>query len=195
MSKMEELQGLMSLALGDRPAAERLEALQAANLVRKDMKVGWAKLGFVPEGFNMADALGTLQDEAKAQAEAAALHVKDHGDTDAKQTKLAGDAEKPTTEQPLRYNDPATEDNTGIVPADEPPAKTERGGIGRLVNELLVDTDDDYATIVAKVVARFPEAKTTARSVASVAADLRRDGVDVKTRRKAKKPAAAAPAV
>ena len=68
--------------------------------------------------------------------------------------------------------------------------KSERGAIGRLVISLLVDTDDDYATIVAKVKEAHPDAKTTARSIASVAADLRRDGVDVKSRRKVKAPKA-----
>lgn len=73
--------------------------------------------------------------------------------------------------------------------SDEP--KSERGAIGRLVITLLVDTDDDYATIVGKVKEAHPEAKTTARSIASIAADLRRDGVDVKSRRKAKRVPAA----
>lgn len=73
--------------------------------------------------------------------------------------------------------------------SDEP--KSERGAIGRLVISLLVDTDDDYATIVGKVREAHPDAKTTARSIASIAADLRRDGVDVKSRRKAKKVPAA----
>jgi hypothetical protein len=157
MSKMEEATGLLALALGTQGTpAERLKALEKANDLRKDLKVGWGKLGS-PEGFNMADALGTLQDEAKA----------------------AVVADKPQDEPKV----PAAN-------ADAP--KKDRGGIGRLVNELLTETDDDYATIVAKVVEKFPEAKTTARSVASVAADLRRDGVDVKTRRKGKKTAAAA---
>lgn len=84
------------------------------------------------------------------------------------------------------------EQQTGGQPeqpsSDEP--KSERGAIGRLVISLLVDTDDDYATIVGKVREAHPEAKTTARSIASIAADLRRDGVDVKSRRKAKKVAA-----
>ena len=70
-------------------------------------------------------------------------------------------------------------------------AKSERGAIGRLVITLLVDTDDDYATIVGKVREAHPDAKTTARSIASIAADLRRDGVAVKSRRKAKKVPAA----
>ncbi len=90
------------------------------------------------------------------------------------QKEAEGDKEKPL--------------NGETTPPAEPVVKTDRGGIGRLVNVLLVDTDLDYAAIVARVKVDFPEAKTTARSVASVAADLRRDGVDVKTRRKAAAP-------
>jgi hypothetical protein len=95
-------------------------------------------------------------------------------------------------EQPPAATDGPTE-QTGEQPeqpsSDEP--KSERGAIGRLVISLLVDTDDDYATIVGKVREAHPDAKTTARSIASIAADLRRDGVDVKSRRKAKKVPAA----
>lgn len=57
--------------------------------------------------------------------------------------------------------------------------------IGAVVQELLMDVDNAYVEIVAEVKRRFPDAKTTARSVASVAATLRKKGVDVPTRRKA----------
>ena len=57
--------------------------------------------------------------------------------------------------------------------------------IGAVVQELLMDVDNAYVEIVAEVKRRFPDAKTTARSVASVAANLRKKGVDVPTRRKA----------
>jgi len=57
--------------------------------------------------------------------------------------------------------------------------------IGAVVQELLMDVDNAYVEIVAEVKRRFPDAKTTARSVASVAATLRKKGVEVPTRRKA----------
>lgn len=66
-----------------------------------------------------------------------------------------------------------------------------RGAIGRLVREMLADPANDYAGIVAKVKEQFPDAKTTARSIASVAADMRRDGIEVTSRRKQKKVAEA----
>ncbi|CTQ32067.1 hypothetical protein [Jannaschia rubra] len=62
------------------------------------------------------------------------------------------------------------------------------GTIGELVHELLMDVDNTYVEIVAEVKRRFPAAKTTARSVASVAAVLRKKGASVPVRRKAKAP-------
>jgi hypothetical protein len=46
--------------------------------------------------------------------------------------------------------------------------------------------DLGYLAIVDRLVAEFPEAKTTVRSVASVAAVLRKKGVGVPTLRKVK---------
>jgi hypothetical protein len=66
-----------------------------------------------------------------------------------------------------------------------------RGAIGAMSIELLSGTDLPYDEIVARIKAEYPAAKTTARSLASVAMDLRRDGVDVPSRRK---PAKAKPA-
>lgn len=61
-----------------------------------------------------------------------------------------------------------------------------RRTIGSLVQELLMDPDLGYLAIVDRVVAQFPDAKTSVRSVASVAAVLRKKGVDVPMRRPAK---------
>lgn len=61
--------------------------------------------------------------------------------------------------------------------------KAPRGAIGALVMELLV-TDMPYVDIVAQVKSTYPSAKTTARSIASVAMDLREAGIAVPSRRK-----------
>lgn len=61
-----------------------------------------------------------------------------------------------------------------------------RRTIGQLVQELLMDPDLSYLAIVDRVVTEFPDAKTSVRSVASVATVLRKKGVDVPTRRKTK---------
>jgi hypothetical protein len=178
MSKTQEAKDLLVLALNvESPAKDRLAALLAANELRKELSIGWGKLGS-PEGFNMGATLEELREQA-AQKEA------------------EGDQEKPLDGEPTPPE--GQTDGTGMSSSEVPEGviqpqadvpKTDRGGIGRLVNLLLTTTDADYASIVASVKEKFPEAKTTARSVASVAADLRRDGVDVKTRRKAAAPKA-----
>lgn len=64
----------------------------------------------------------------------------------------------------------------------KPLPKDSRGLITAEVKRLL-GTDMPYADIVAAVVAKFPEAKTTARSVASTASDMRKANLDVPQRR------------
>jgi hypothetical protein len=165
MSKTQEARDLLARALDPtKPGAERLAALEAANDVRKSLSIGWGKLD-APSGFNMGATLEELRELAVQQAE--------------------GDAEKPleSAEQPSDAVEVTPHGAPGMGQTADGP-KVDRGGIGRLVNLLLTTTDLDYASIVARVKERYPDAKTTARSVASVAADLRRDGVEVKTRRR-----------
>ena len=61
--------------------------------------------------------------------------------------------------------------------------KLTRGTVGALVKELLLDASLTYAEIVTRVMAVHPQANTSARSVASTAAVLRKGGTDVPTRR------------
>jgi hypothetical protein len=58
--------------------------------------------------------------------------------------------------------------------------------VGRFVERLLLaDVGSlSYGQIVDEVRRRFPQARTTRRSVASVAADMRKRGVDVPSRRR-----------
>lgn len=65
-------------------------------------------------------------------------------------------------------------------------AKEPKLTIGGVIATLLMDATLTYDTIVTAIHARFENASTSARSVASVAARLRKDGVDVPMRRKAK---------
>lgn len=68
------------------------------------------------------------------------------------------------------------------VPEGAKPKQT----IGSLVQELLMDADLGYLAIVDRVVAEFLDAKTSVRSVASVAAVMRKMGTQVPMRRKTK---------
>ncbi|MBS1301696.1 hypothetical protein [Loktanella sp. SALINAS62] len=78
-------------------------------------------------------------------------------------------------------NEPSVDDNIRNAKVTGP---DRLGTIGELVHELLMDVDHTYVEIVALVKRRFPDAKTSARSVASTAAVLRRKGADIPTRRK-----------
>lgn len=59
----------------------------------------------------------------------------------------------------------------------------QRGAIGRSVATLLRDPRLSYADILQMVRAAHPHASTSTRSIASVAACMRRDGLDVPLRR------------
>lgn len=105
------------------------------------------------------------------------------------------DDETDQTEQPSDLSDVEGQTETPAEPV------IPRGAIGAMSIELLTASDEPYESIVGKIKALYPTAKTTARSLASVAMDLRRDGVEVPSRRKpakaketAPQPAAEAPA-
>lgn len=59
----------------------------------------------------------------------------------------------------------------------------QRGAIGRSVETLLRDPRLSYADILQMVKAAHPHASTTTRSIASVAACMRREGLEVPFRR------------
>lgn len=74
----------------------------------------------------------------------------------------------------------------GCVPEsaeDASDAAAEPDTVGALV-EAMLTTDASYGEIVSAVRERFPEARTTRRSVASVASAMRRRGAEVPLRRR-----------
>jgi len=71
------------------------------------------------------------------------------------------------------------EDTTAI---EEPTAEAPRS-IGEMVERLLMDPSLNYVEIARRVRAQFAHARTTNRSVASVANAMRARGVDVARRR------------
>lgn len=124
-------------------------------------KDGWAVVGFC----------GRLDLAQKKQGEhpgSIFVEVRELGATEADETKAeaAEDAEQASHEA-------------------EEAAETGRPKltISRLTEKLLMDETLGYAAIVEQVVAEFPNAKTTTRSVASVAAVLRKRGARVPKRR------------
>lgn len=83
-----------------------------------------------------------------------------------------------TTETVSEPAAPKTQPAAQKAPKDET-----RGLISRMVRNLLLNTSKPYSEIVEQVRKHYPDAKTSARSVASVAADMRKAGQAVAHRR------------
>jgi hypothetical protein len=189
MSKIETAKGLTAIALNpSNPAKQRLDALLEASKLRAEMKVGWQRL--TPDGGPVVSAVLEAElrrlvakdeqadkalDEIPADVEAL---ISDGNDDEPEGNELA-DAGDP----PPGIGVPVETTPKRKPKADAKPKDSERGKISALVRELLLGTDLPYADIVSRVKAEHPEAKTTARSVASVASDLRTAGQAVSVRR------------
>jgi hypothetical protein len=65
----------------------------------------------------------------------------------------------------------------------EGPKKAAQETVGEIAKKLLVETDQTYPEIVEAIKAKHPKAQTTARSVASIACNLRKKGIEVPMRR------------
>jgi hypothetical protein len=90
----------------------------------------------------------------------------------------AEDPEPPyVAEDPEVIDDPESE---SAVPS----AKPVRGAIMSMSIDLLTTTDEPYGECVRRIKEALPGARTTARSLASVAMDLRREGIPVPDRRR-----------
>ncbi len=127
-------------------------------------KDGWTVVGFC----------GRLDLAQKKQGEhpgSIFVEVRELGATEADETKVEA------AEGAVQGNHEAE----GAAEDDKPKLT-----ISRLTEKLLMDETLGYAEIVDQVVAEFPGAKTTTRSVASVAAVLRKKGAEVPTRRSRK---------
>lgn len=141
------------------------------------------------EGWKAAGFCGRIDLARKKQIEhpgSVVVEVKALGDmqTDKPKAETAEDAEPTknvTIEAPEK--EPSVDEKIRNAKVTGPERK---GTIGELVHELLMDETLDYVTIVDRVMAKFPDAKTTTRSVASVAAVLRKKGAEVPKRRNAR---------
>lgn len=211
-SKTETAKQLIAIVDSEnRRPKERLEALLQADALRREMKIGWAKLGAEAEGIGQTKAI--LE---KLVAEEAADDAEVEAEFELSPEELADQALRPKNPehrweivpgQPARVVDwpvegaAQAEHQSDFVPPtvvsdapkdDEPPKASEapqtltaaeRGAIGIMARDLL-QTDAPYEEIALAIRARYPHAKTTARSLASVAADMRRDGIPCPPRRK-----------
>ena len=143
------------------------------------------------EGWGIAGFCGRLDLAHKKQTE--------HPDSIVVEVQVFGAAKADTHEPEVSEDADPTEDQADDAHEREPSVDdTIRnvmvtgpkciGTIGELVHELLMDVDLSYIEIVSRVKVKFPDAKTTSRSVASVAAVLRKKGTPVPVRRRVKAP-------
>ena len=145
--------------------AETLAPPPSGNRVVTDADL-MADREFVASLDETADALGAVEadkPEATATEEPEPVDDATVRSPDAPQAEVVGQL--------------LTVDQTGS------PEPVVRGGVNALVTRLLADPALSYTDIVAQVVAAFPGALTSARSVASTASVLRRKGTPVPMRR------------
>lgn len=149
-----------------------------------------------PEGTVHPVTAEQVEELLRAEAEAEAAEAADDplSLTDEQVEDLAD------AEQAIADRDQAIADMEEAAASEQSPPKPkrakkdkaprvvdERGTIGQMVRELLLDDEGyGYVEIVEIVKGEFPEANTSRRSVASVAAELRRKGVAVPMRRREK---------
>lgn len=145
---------------------------------------------------------------ARAMGVAELVHWKQAGDKlreriDAMRSAHAQDAADPLalpapTETVQAFDDTEAAPTTPSIaegtterttsPEDVPEPSAGPWTIGKAVRALLLDPAGlDYGAIVERVKVEFPQASTSKRSVASVAAALRREGVQVPMRRAPRK--------
>jgi len=130
------------------------------------------------QGARVAASLAPTEGVKRAMEDAAAkLEAEDFEATEEELAAQSG-RRKPPEDAPTA----PTEPEAGPTAAGSPKA-TDRGRISALVRRLLLDTELTYSAIVEAVRAEHPEAKTSARSVASTAADMRRAKLQVRERR------------
>ena len=205
----ERIKSLMEVADdGDRAFPERSAAFQEAAALRRAAKLGWAKLGWDPD--RVAALQRTILDlSAAALDDAAPIVVEepeepivlDHVDSGLPGESGALDG----AVHDFEMGGDELADQAGRAPTDEandavdaalaPKARARRkaaaaasgeprGMLTRLVESLLMDAQLSYHDVVEAVVSEFPKAGTSSRSVASVAAAMRRGGRDVPMRRR-----------
>jgi hypothetical protein len=197
---IEQVKELVKIATDeDRGGRERLQAFEQADEARKALKIGWSKLGLeVEQVTELKETLPALADMDEAD-EALEKAPADNPEPEASEeadgtTELTGDASDEPTEQaeaPSTDGEAQERAAAKVKKAKDTGSGEARGGLTRLVESLLMDPALSYLDIINAVIKEFPKANTSARSIASVAAGMRRKGKNVPMRRpaKAEKPA------
>lgn len=184
MTNKEKAQALMASVMDrSNDDAQRRSDLDALQALKRSAKTSYEKLG-------VSDAMVERELEALAHREAVAADMasEDFVDPlDEEPLKIVGDKLLHADGRPVEGVASVTYQPAGDKPKPKSDTKgDQRGLISAMVRCELMDTTDSYAAIVERVKAKYPNANTTTRSVASVASDLRKDGVAIASRRPAK---------
>jgi hypothetical protein len=164
MTNKEQAQALWAIMSNAQNDLNTREVAMAGLLdVKKTSKSGWEKLGINKQVF---------EDEQQALISAV----------------ITAGAPDPLAEpvQAPEFKGPTAEKVWVKSLTRIKPTGDQRGLISAKVRCLLMDTSDSYKLIVEAVKAEFPDANTTTRSVASVAAELRKCGQTIAFRRPTK---------
>jgi hypothetical protein len=209
VTSKEKAQGLWGIVMDrTRSNAEHRAALDELLALKKAKKTTLDKLGVPQVMWDREDETNRkhaemAQDMGQDEATDAALLREQHADfimSDAELAMQVGrkrpDEEEPKTTGPTptelksHVPDPVLPvvqsgaDLTPEVAQQSQAAAEERGQISKTVRHMLLNTDHPYARMVELIRAKHPSAKTTARSIASVASDMRRAGYAVRERSK-----------
>lgn len=193
---IENAKELIAIALDeDRGGLERLESFEMADSMRKSLKIGWSKLGATVEQVEeLKKTLPELAELEKAERELEEAEADKPEETASEDQNEASPAENEASEavaEPDNSTNAKARATAKAKKAKAEGADKVRGALTRLVESMLMDAEITYLDIIHAVLAEFPEANTSARSIASVAAGMRRKGIEVPMRRpvKAEKPA------
>lgn len=197
MTNKEKAQALVAIVDDEaRSLAERRAAWNELNDLKRKAKASFEKLG-VTDDWRQAAAAKLLGAEDP---------IKDYGQDLTKSMPIVPPADTPTAEEqammaeavadakldPLDEQAHAIADMPFQIAADpidavEAPKAAagkspDRGRITAMIRDRLEHGSDPYAVIADDVRKAFPDARTTARSIASIAADLRKAGRDIPKR-------------
>lgn len=179
MNKLETALALWAVASdGGRAKPERIAALDELSMLKKRSKVSWSKLG------REDTDVGNMRVQINQEPEPKPILVSDLADVLEEATgnkpKITSTADGCTVSVSLK--DPVIQAQAEGQPI--PKAAAVRGLISAEVRRLLLASDAPYAELVLMVKAKFPEANTTARSIASTASEMRSAGKAVAQRRR-----------
>lgn len=199
MKTTEELKELATVA-GDQERAgpERVAAFRECDAGRKEAKLGWSKLGLEPDqAKELRTAIEALEGadtvvSSPGTSEATGTADGQTGDAfEATADELNAQADRPSVK--AAKSDAESDEAIAKATGKAKKAKAEgagetRGKLTRLIESLLMDPKLSYLDILKVIDGEFPTAHTTARSIASVAAGMRRKDIAVPMRRPEAKP-------